>query len=347
VRAHLTVLAASVIAACGEPEPEAVLVTGERWTVALGDPTDMSDDATSVAIDAQGDVVVGSWRSIVKLDGRDGSVLWTAQPTGNWVAIYETAVAGDGSVLGVGAFAQWIDLGGGHALEAESDLFVARYDADGQPLWITPLGYDGYAEPFGFAVANDGSSYVTGAFNSFSQADAYIVALDPSGAVSWTREMSNDSTQLGEEVVVLANGDIAMAGSADGSAFVSDWTPAGTQSWLHAIDDMGSVGRKAALAALEDGRVVATAGGYLLAFDRDGDELWRVTSGDHIATHDGAIWSAASQPRLTLYDSDGLRVGYDQIDGHWPDGVVDLAVDSETIAVAGAPGIQVSVFDLQ
>jgi hypothetical protein len=118
---------------------------------------------------------------------RDATLLWATSAVGAPFAVgsdIATSPGGDSYVTGY--FHGTATFGVGEANEtvleavADSDIFVAKYAADGSLLWVTSAG--GASVDIGFGIATDpiGNSYVTGYFTdtaSFGAGEANETAL--------------------------------------------------------------------------------------------------------------------------------------------------------------------------
>ncbi len=170
----------------------------QDWGTQVG--TTWNDRTTDMARDPSGDVFLAGSRFqlgipderqafIVHLDSA-GQVDWTHELGSPGVDEYGYGIALDGA--GGAALAGWTagDLGTGS--HGGVDTFVARYDAQGQLLWLRQYGSVG-AE-LGKAICSDGAGgyFLTGvALGGFGggpagQAVSWVTRLDSSGNPLWT-----------------------------------------------------------------------------------------------------------------------------------------------------------------
>ena len=183
---------------------------GTVWSLGYGDADEQSSAA--VAVDSAGNIVVagtfagamnfglGTIQShgatdafVAKLDSAGGEV-WRRQG-GDAAAQTATgaAVGADGDVLVAGGFEGSIDFGGESVTSAGGeDVFLAKLDASGAPVWIRSAGDTGIDQRAA-AVAIDpaGNALVTGHFDgtltfgqlptlsSAGQTDGFVVKLSP------------------------------------------------------------------------------------------------------------------------------------------------------------------------
>jgi hypothetical protein len=108
---------------------------------------------------------------------------------------------------------------GGHV----RDVFVVKATAEGAVEWMTYLGGSAYDECFGIAVDGDGNALLAG--NTVSTDfegrinehhggldDAFVLKLDPDGAVLWMLFIGGSATDFGFGMAVDAQGNSYMAG---------------------------------------------------------------------------------------------------------------------------------------
>ena len=190
--------------------------------VDTGAPVDPGPDCTA---DADGDGV-SDCDDVCAAgdDGRDtdGDGLADAcDPRATWIDahggagsdfLWDLAVdPRDGSVVVVGKFRDAFNPGDGQLLVATpsvdptaptTDVYVARYSADGWPLWAIRLGGPGDdgAEDAGVAIDAAGAVYVGTTFRGpidvgfgpvvAAATDGLLIKLDPLGAPVWARVLS-------------------------------------------------------------------------------------------------------------------------------------------------------------
>jgi hypothetical protein len=185
--------------------------------------------------------------------------LWAAHLRGptNEDEVDGVAAAPDGSLYVTGKFELVATLGGAELISAgRADIPLARFDADGTPLWVTRFG--GPGEDNIFDVDADASGAVlTGIIEGTVQfgdhtvvsngsVDCVIVAVDPEGSVQWARSFGGPWVDGCNEVTIGADGSIVTSLDTDGG-----WdTPAGP------VPDLGF------------------SDTLLMRLTRDGDVLW-------------------------------------------------------------------------
>ncbi len=199
---------------------------------------------------------------------------------------YGTAIATDaaGNIIVGGLFGGTIDFGfGAHQVEGSKDMFLAKLDPSGQPLWSKAFIASG-TEPYLNAVAVDdlGRIYITGFFygaTSFGGpvaapqggGDIFLVCFDDAGVFQWGRRFGDSATQSPAAMASRPGGGVVITGTFTGSVsfggntlassssdvFVASFDAAGDHVWSNRFGD----------AAVQQGRGVAvdSAGNVFLA----------------------------------------------------------------------------------
>lgn len=176
---------------------------------------------------------------------------------------YGTALAFDstGTLYVTGYFQNWLWAGGDTLYsDGGSDVFYARYTAQGTHLWSRHTG--GASDNYGLDIALDSDGRVLLAGRTYSgidlggshlpgnSADLFLVKYDAAGGHLWSRIFGDDMTQLEINVGVDADHNILLAGSFQGTislgggplqsvqnqeAFIARLYPSGLHIWSHAV----------------------------------------------------------------------------------------------------------------
>lgn len=143
---------------------------------------------------------------ILKIDS-GGNPLWIFSPMGtggDYATGIKTDYAGNVFVTGV---MEGDSLKFGKQVikhKQSADVFVAKLNKDGQPMWARSAGKEEFEMSNGIAVDNNGSCYVTGYFgsktigfsginlsNSYGY-DMFIVKYDSTGKAQWAKTALSD-----------------------------------------------------------------------------------------------------------------------------------------------------------
>lgn len=280
---------------------------GSSWAKSLAE----LGDSTSVAIDSRGNVLVGGmfagtvdfgsgprtppgmpnvnfWSPYVAKYSPDGALVWvltfqgfTLNQDGRGVRL---AVTPDDGVVLSGAYHGALDLGKGPLpFDGDSfDLFLAKFDRDGTPLWSRGFPAPAYQGPSDVVADSQGSIWLTGVFKgsvdlgtgplvqrpSAHGGDFFVAKFGADGQTLLATRFGGDgddsSYGLGlapDDGVVVVGGfsaelDLGAAGkltAADGFAydgFVLRLGPTGEVRWGKSIG--GDANRKVATAAAFD-----------------------------------------------------------------------------------------------
>lgn len=178
----------------------------------------------------------------------------------------------------------------------QSDLYIAKFDAVGTPLWVRTAGGTDFDEALDVAVDSEGRITITGYFQSPSitmggttlnrqgNMDILVAQFDAAGDVQWAQRYgwsASSGLEWGRAIAADANGDLYVTGQYKSALVVPGLT-----------DLQACNGREQ---------------GFLLKLDADGNGLWSLMP---LCTGDAS---------LGLTTCDALAIG--------PDGSVYLGGD--------------------
>ncbi|MBS1910447.1 MAG: hypothetical protein JST22_00550 [Bacteroidetes bacterium] len=165
---------------------------------------------------------------IAKYDAA-GALLWAAGVPGARTA-YGMAADRDGNVCITGYFGDRAIAGTDTAISnGDQDLYIARFDARGRPLWLRALGGDSLDVGRAVALDPDGNIYVAGHFShgitsgaehvtSRGGNDVLIAKYAPGGTLLWLRSAGGAGDDRAYAVAVSAQGGIYVCGMFEGEA---------------------------------------------------------------------------------------------------------------------------------
>jgi hypothetical protein len=261
------------------------------WTQTFSGPQDDGlDTYNDVAVDpADGSIyAVGRWENESFFDGMlrkydsSGNEQWDVQINGadsvSSDALNGVEVANNGDVVVTGR--QQAAM-----LEGGDQMVVARYDSDGNELWIHILDEFASLYDSGSSVSVDGSgnTFVVGTVDSggLEKHDIWFASYDAAGVQTWAHKYDGPVTgdcevmtticDSGSDGVVLADGNFALAGAVhsaktDRGAFVAVFNSSGSVLWERLVEG-GENQRDSARAIAEapDGGIYV--GGFLAVAD--------------------------------------------------------------------------------
>ena len=343
------------------------------WTRQAGTTAD--DEATGIATDLSGNVYVcgntaggldGNTNAckkdffVVKYD-TSGEKLWTRQMGTTEDDIANGLVTdGNGNAYVTGTTSGGLDGNtyGGYG----GDIFLVKYDTNGNKLWTRQTGTTFYDYGNGVTTDGSGNAYVCGSSNSAIT----VIKYDTSGNTLWTK-MTNYGMPYG--IATDAIGNVYVAGDTgvglDGNTnagyydiFVIKYDSNGNMQWTRqmgtaeydwvegvSVDGNGNV--------YVAGETLGGLGGnmnagytdyFVVKYDTNGNRLWTRQSGttgyDHaygVATDgSGNVYVAADEDGsyVLKYDTNGNRLWTRQIWGAIPLVAVCVA-SSGNVCVAG------------
>jgi hypothetical protein len=111
----------------------------------------------------------------------------------------------------------------------ESDLFVAKYDANGNLVWIRYGGGELAEEGRGICLAANGDLVVSGFFQdvavfdddtlvSEGLSDVLLLGYDTDGNLLWSAHSGGTGDDVGHKLTALPNGHLALVGTFQGTA---------------------------------------------------------------------------------------------------------------------------------
>ena len=258
---------------------------GFHWMRRLGLHSSASDAATSLAVDPAGNVYSTGYFTATAifcddtlrsplgathlwLSKRDasGNCVWTtpiacSEPTGLNQRSTSAALVRDpnGDLLLTGRFFGTMDFGTVQLTSAGgADIFLARFDGNGNCLWAIREGGSGADGAASLARATNGDLLLTGsfsgsatiagtAFTSQGNADGFLARYDANGSALWCKAYSGTAWDNGNGVSLDIAGNVYITGRYTGSAsfdgltvsgtgdadlFVAKYDPAGNLTWL-------------------------------------------------------------------------------------------------------------------
>jgi uncharacterized delta-60 repeat protein len=182
-----------------------------QWTKTIGGSGD--DGANSIIQSSDGGYVVAGWTLnlgyydfyVVKLDSA-GNIVWAKTIGGSYDDIANSIIqSNDGGYVVAGMYS----FG-----ERHSNFYVVKLDSAGNIVWAKTIGGSGYDEANSIIQSSDGGYIVAGYTSSFgSGGDIFVVKLDSSGSVQWTKAIGGSYGYLANSIIQSSDGGYVVAGS--------------------------------------------------------------------------------------------------------------------------------------
>lgn len=173
-----------------------------------------------------------------------------------------------GNVYVIGGFSLTATFGT-HSVTSSGDydVFIAKYDSNGNNLWVKRCGGTGWDVGNGITVDKSGNCYVTGGYisigtfgtttlTSLGNYDAFVAKYDSTGTFLWAKSAGGVSEDMGQSLSTDAANNCYVIGYFNGTATIgiTPLTSAGSSDiWIAKYDASGnSVWAKKAGGSLED-----------------------------------------------------------------------------------------------
>jgi hypothetical protein len=362
------------------------------WSRSLGGAA--GEYANDVAVDKGGNIfITGAFTGTVDFGGGpltsagDSDIfLLKLDPTGKhvWSKRYGgpdqqsssgVAVDGAGNVYITGYYLGSVTFGGATFTKVGccfEDVFLAKFDAQGNHTWSKGFGGVDAEGARGIAVDAAGNPVIIGQFQSSidfgggaltaagsGAVDIFVAKFDTTGAHQWSKGFGDAADQTGEEVEIDAGGNVIITGQSKGTVnfggtpltapstkeavFLAKLTGAGAHMWSKLFGD-GASG--AALDTNAAGEIVL-AGDYRGTIDFGGNPMTsKANDNGYVARFDAAgqhIWSVtfeatSSHANGVAFDSKGKVVASGDFSGS-----VDLGKNPGFTSQGGFDGFVVKL----
>jgi hypothetical protein len=269
-----------------------------------------------------------------------GNLVWARRAGGTTGDVAQgLAVDTAGNVFVTGGFLSTQAVFGSFTLTNQAaagtspDLFLAKYDRDGNVLWARSAGSTKGDQGTAVALDGAGNVYLTGSYfslanlggillSNLNSTNFFIAKFDPAGNVLWARTVTGTNTSQGSGVAVDAATNVYVTGYLLGSAnfgsgvitnnsgffnatvFVAKYDREGALQWARKAS-AGGVGYGQAIVADPAGGCYATsykrdygAGVMLTRYDSAGNSIWYRTAAISCCTGD---YTAANGLALDPY----------------------------------------------
>jgi beta-propeller repeat-containing protein len=280
------------------------------WIQQLG--SDARDSANGVSVDVQGDIYIagltfgsmdgtnaGKYDAFIAKYDADGNHLWTKQlggSLGDYAASVSTDPDGNAYIAGD----TFDSLDGVNA--GVADAYLAKYDSDGNRLWIRQLGSSAGEVARSISSDNSGHVYIAGQTDggldgtNTGESDAFLAKYDTDGNRLWIKQLGSPSVDYATGISAHSNGGVYITGITNGSlegsnaggydAFLARYDADGNRLWVTQLgsdsDDFANgISTDSSglyIAGNTAGSLDGTNGGgydaFLARYDSEGKRLW-------------------------------------------------------------------------
>lgn len=225
-----------------------------EWVTTAG--SDSFDAAKDISIDDQNNInVIGRFRSTINFDLNSGNqtatsvglndcFVWQINTQGmyqwhktfggtNYDEVWSVSNDPSGNIVTFGYYSGTVDLDPSSATQnftsnGSDDLFVQKFDADGNLIWVKSFGGSELENSYDVACDNEGNVILTGDFfntvdfnpgaevNNLTSAgnnDIYFLQLTPEGEYDWAFRIGATFSQAGYAVTTDDSGNIYGTGT--------------------------------------------------------------------------------------------------------------------------------------
>ncbi|WP_114783185.1 SBBP repeat-containing protein [Botryobacter ruber] len=171
---------------------------------------------------------IGQLLGIIWASAQNPEIVWAKQAEGisenNPVTGRSVAHDASGNIYAIGHFTGVITIGNtSKTSDGSNDIFLAKYDASGNVLWVQKAGAEKNDMGMDIAVDNSGNVYITGFFSgtatfgsttlySNNEACIYIAKYDTAGNVIWAKKACGTTSVASKSIGVDGAGNIFVTG---------------------------------------------------------------------------------------------------------------------------------------
>lgn len=217
------------------------------WVWAKNAGGTSTDDSYSISTDSEGNVYItgnflsetisfdsiqlsnnGSWDIFIAKYNSEGNILWAKGAGGTEGDIANSiAVDSEGNVFITGSYSSDSISFDSTTLIGASNIFVVKFDTDGNVLWAKNANIIGTAVGTDLCTDNEGNVYLTGStfgdsitfdLVTINTSGFFMVKFDSDGNALWGKGTSNiqSSNSSGESIALDELGNIYIAGDFNG-----------------------------------------------------------------------------------------------------------------------------------
>lgn len=221
------------------------------WAKQINGSQNNWDETYGLATDTYGNIIVSGYASgetlfdgitiptgnfIVKCDGNGNAIWATRTSTTGYAMVHEIATDSFGNVFTTGYFNGTITFDQiTLTSRGNDDVFITKYDTNGNLLWVEQAGGIGSDRCKGIAVDALGNIIVVGSCNDDAifgsttvSSIGFMAKYNPEGNLIWVKEMGWGSA---EGITTDSGNNIVIVGGTSSPVFVVKYSDAGVLLW--------------------------------------------------------------------------------------------------------------------
>jgi len=211
----------------------------------------------------------------------------------------------------------------GQSYSGSRDAFVVKYDNTGAKQWSRIFGSSQLDSANDISFGSDGSIYISGLTQglsfqgennngaAFLTADVFLMKLNDSGTLQWTRLIGTSTDETGGRVSVASDGSIYLEGTTRGNidgitnptnddTFISRFSSAGAKQWTRLLGYSDSSDTVTRIQSAESGSVIIGGPDKIQKYDSAGNRTWisSLNANEYstgIATLSSSVWLAGNK----------------------------------------------------
>lgn len=208
------------------------------WTDTIAGPEVFDDRGRAVAADAEGNVFVAGYVSHGGFDRNVWLRKYDPEGTAEWTEQWDSPSMADDAGFGVTVGTDGSVAVAGHTpvVADNQDIWLGRWDTDGELLWFKQFGGQSFVNDQGFAVAADSANnFIVAGFRGISETDSdiWMRKYDEGGNVVWSQAVAGRGADRDQATAIavdrddnlLVTGEIRHAVSSDGDIWLGKFGP--------------------------------------------------------------------------------------------------------------------------
>ncbi len=112
----------------------------------------------------------------------------------------------------------------GNTNAGSGDIFITKYDTNGNKQWTKLLGSSAGEKGYGISVDSNGSCYITGSTDgnldgntNAGESDIFISKYTVNGNKQWTKLLGSSEYEQANDIAIDSNGNCYITGNANGN----------------------------------------------------------------------------------------------------------------------------------